>query len=367
MSTIFGTALVHARYLEELKVGSMFLDTQFAGTILSLPTLHTLVLADCDWSIDDPSALPTSTSLLNLSVANLLPMSARTALGSLLPRMPSLRYLASSGPLSASRVVVTEPPDVMEASSSILRSVERISISMFRLDEVDVLVDWLLSTSAIHPPVVLTHFKLNSLNGVFEMHCRDIIGALRDAPLRYLHLEGIRYAAPELIDLIANTFPDLLELTLIYRDSNRQLFQGPSYWPLPAQEYAPRFAGFKRLASFSFNYRLSHIQYSPVIMRSFEEGFSQSEVVNFVYEEEWKSMFHMFAAYVPSLETLDLVLNTVFHRREDGFVWVNHYPGDRLAPVDEEPCFSPIRAWESLPMFVPYRSPRFTALTSNSD
>ena len=161
-------------------------------------------------------------------------------------------------------------------------------------------------------------------------------------------------------------FPELLELSLIYREGSRQVFLNAATWPYPAQEYAPRFAGFKRLTSFSFNYRLNHVTYSPIIMRSFEDGFGRAEADETPKVASWedcKTMFFMFAAHAPTLETLDFVFSTVFRRKQDGSIEVSPYGAQRVG-IDTHKCSTPARAWENLPKFAPYCTPRFTALSS---
>ncbi|EMD34001.1 hypothetical protein CERSUDRAFT_86767 [Gelatoporia subvermispora B] len=82
----------------------------------------------------------------------------------------------------------------------------------------------------------------------------DLINALRTLPLRVLSIEGISYAGLDLIDRLAEAFPDLEALTLVRRENGETK---QSVWPHASWEYAHRLAQFQHLEYFAWNFRIN--------------------------------------------------------------------------------------------------------------
>ncbi|KAJ3480283.1 hypothetical protein NLI96_g8464 [Meripilus lineatus] len=86
--------------------------------------------------------------------------------------------------------------------------------------------------------------------GLYPFQIHQTLNALSSAPLQVLTLDGSHKAEPDVFDEIAQVFPNLQALTLLYRTRRRQRESRPDVWPNPSWEYSPHFRGFHRLEFF---------------------------------------------------------------------------------------------------------------------
>ena len=133
----------------------------------------------------------------------------------------------------------------------------------------------------------------------------DLLSALEGSPLEHLILQGIRDGSPELIGRIAHLFPNLISLTLVYRDSERQMEDRYTAWPSPTWEYAQQLRHFKCLKHFGWNLA-TDVVYSPSTMTFLEDGLPLASfpMPEDQYFESSREVARLLAVYRPSLESV---------------------------------------------------------------
>ncbi|KIK52434.1 hypothetical protein GYMLUDRAFT_251257 [Collybiopsis luxurians FD-317 M1] len=95
-------------------------------------------------------------------------------------------------------------------------------LCLFEFYELPTLSNW-IRTNRLQGNLSLTHLKLTSQWGQSDDEVIDLLEALRTSPLEVLLIDGLRDANLILFQCIAEWFPGLRGLSLIRRDSNRQL------------------------------------------------------------------------------------------------------------------------------------------------
>ncbi|KIJ29243.1 hypothetical protein M422DRAFT_269428 [Sphaerobolus stellatus SS14] len=200
------------------------------------------------------------------------------------------------------------------------------------LQRLDVDASWdfhelaeLLQVHAQAHPLRLTHFRISSPQGIEPDTINQILSALRGCPMEVLVLQGIAGGDPLLIQHISDLFPDLIALTLILRQNNRQRRNKYAIWPCPSWEYSARFGGFRRLKHFAWNFYLNISDSSPRTMLLFEDDFTGimkgEDKINWDrWREERANMFFTdneylalsFAAHCPTLETFGITSGDSF-------------------------------------------------------
>lgn len=336
LSTHLSSVLLKGDNIESLVLASVYLDVPVMERILKLPKLRTLKIDKCnllDEGWNPPWAECMST--LNLSIVSATAIDDQADLNAnmILAYMPSLRYFSHQGSLVDSRILFE--PDAECAASGVsskaLTMFERLEIIDPFPIELQSLPGWFTEAKLYAPNnrLRLTHFRLSCCRGITVEDCRQIIIALQGTPIRCLRLEGLCDTNITIISFLADAFPELEDLTLEYARPGNGKSLRATEWPELAQEYAPEFAEFTKLKSFTWNYRLEPTYTCSPVILAFEEGWSPdiSFERGFVFDpfwdpcpwvDEWIFMFRMFAAYCPSLETLEFMHRVVLQRGTDG-------------------------------------------------
>lgn len=352
--------LLQGHHIENLTLTCLHLDNTFMGRIFTLPHLRTLNISLCDMTIDDPPpASVKSTSVLNLSIAtSSLDDTRDLDANEFFLGIPSLRYLTHDGSLTSTHILVdTDGAYVAsDAAAYALSFLERLEIVNVFGDELSLLPRWFAESClwTEDDRLRLTHFRLTSRAGMPAMAYIPIIDVLFGSPLRCLRLEGLSDIDHDIFTVLAHTFPELEDLTLMYMPSGRRGSYEPATWPHLAEHYAPQFAHFAKLKSLTWNYRIERLYTHSNVILAFEEGWDPDgdDFFDMKYFEpvpwfsDWISIFRLFAAYCPSLETLDFTHRAILNRGTGRIVDVEAYS------LSGHSFDDPTRPWQSpLPMF----------------
>lgn len=278
ISEMFSQAVSLSTHLTTLNLFRNCLDSDMLRAICSLQSLNVLDAKFCDLPVETREPLLAS-PLTNSNLRNLkIMMETSFDDGSwdvwyILVLFSNLRTLHVRG--------LGEDPLPMASESlwtrwTFMNTLERLCIEPLFSHHVVELASWIRGkrVGGLPRPLHLTHFKL-SVHFLWDVWTAQIIRALRTAPLQVLVLEGIHRdsAYPRLIEVIAIQFPDLIGLTLVMRDSDRQTHNKPATWPCSSWEYAPSLARFNRLEHFGWNFLVNEDDASTRTLLLFENGF----------------------------------------------------------------------------------------------
>ncbi|KAF7791750.1 hypothetical protein EIP86_002774 [Pleurotus ostreatoroseus] len=287
--------------LEECSISGFPLNATLLSTILSIPSLIAINLRNCIIAADH-TQIPQCDTVLNVS---LTPESFEyISTWNILPLFTSLRWLSIDRAGGRSEL----PPLVIRSADNVFATLERLMLAEIPFEEIGALTHWIRQArTPSGPGLRLTHFKLDMRYGIDEEECLSIISALQGAPMQVFVIDGIGVAAPALFDALANAFPQLESLTLIYRESDRQTISREAEWPYATWEYAPHFAGFTRLKHFGWNWKFDPMESTPSCLTLFESDFTERWQPDISildeYFNDWDSIPRLFYAYCPTLES----------------------------------------------------------------
>ncbi|KAH9928260.1 uncharacterized protein B0H18DRAFT_1210256 [Fomitopsis serialis] len=157
--------------------------------------------------------------------------------------------------------------------------------------------------------------------------CGHVIGtdrgpSLRGAPLRVLVLIGLYFVGEELFRMLADATPDISALTLVFSKNARQDWSVSNRWPGTTYQYASYLAALPHLKSFTWNFDLEPMPATlpcdlPLMEERMRRGTSYKEDIAVdqrswrrqydgveLWWDEWTCLAKLFAAYVPTLESL---------------------------------------------------------------
>lgn len=279
ISETFTEAVSLSAHLTTLSLFRNCLDSDMLRAICSLQSLNVLEAKFCDLPVETREPLLAS-SFTNSHLTNLkIMMEASFDDGSwdvwyILVLFSNLRTLDVHG--------LGENPLPMALETlwthwTFMDTLERLCIEPLCSHDVVGLASWIRGelVGGLPRPLRLTHFKLIVNYFLWDVWTAQIIRALQTAPLQVLVLEGIHRdsAYPRLIEDIAIQFPDLIGLTLVMRDSDRQTQNKPATWPCSSWEYAPSLARFNHLEHFGWNFLINEDDVSTRTLLLFENGF----------------------------------------------------------------------------------------------
>ena len=331
--------LQRTRNVKRLSLQSLPLTEEISQAILSMDHVQTLTLKTC--SLEDNVSHPLSASILNVVVHTDLPQLG--GIWNLLRLLPKLRYLM----ISCFPQTISILPSVSTRTTyNPFLLLRRLFLSNVGVEDTLSLISWLRGTDGLK----LALFKISAAKlGFSHPLTIQLIRALSRCPLIILVLDGIKYAEPYLLTLISDELPDLITLTLFYRDT-RQKHTRPAHWPRPSWEYASYLRGFQKLEFFGWNLQITPPSITLDTMRLFEDGFPPDDIWShdighlfpfpFDYnlrrkhieddeflQEGASSIARAFAAYVPTLRIVaffhSMYLNFRISRKEDGWVTVS--------------------------------------------
>ena len=312
------------RNVRHLTLSSMMPSLELLQAALALPRLSHLTLVDFQPPPDVIGLQFPPTHLEHLSVFYCDPGSA-PPYWFLLPAMPRMRWFELKPPYDTHPEL---PAISLPIRVNPFTSVERVFIHDLASWQ-HTQVTALIQEAVVSSKLPLTHLKLCSDIG-YERHTLfPLITALSQTSVRYLSLDGIGYAEPDLLNHIVLSLPQLTALTLVYRESPIQHHPKPARWPQPVWEYASLLSGLSKLEYFGWNIRIDATS-SPVTMLHFEEGFDSGpdtvddedddDIPNLVFDGR-KGLPALFAAYCPSLKTMAFVTaadTVIVHSAECG-------------------------------------------------
>ena len=327
ISETFTQAVSLSAHLTTLSLFRNCLDSDMLGAICSLQSLNVLEARFCDLPVETREPLLAS-SLTNSHLTNLnIKMEPSFDDGSwdvwyILVLFSNLRTLDIHG--------LGENPLPMALETlwtrwTFMDTLERFCIGPLGSPHVVELASWIRGklVGGLARPLRLTHFKLTVHYSLWDVRTAQIIRALRTAPLQVLVLEGIHRdsAYPRLIEAIASQFPDLIGLTLVMRDSDRQTQNKPATWPRSSWEYAPSLARFNRLEHFGWNFLINEDDVSTRTLLLFENGFiadddwerAREEATAMIYDRDDHCAVFPFAAACSTLNSFGLLKGNNFN------------------------------------------------------
>jgi hypothetical protein len=323
--------------------------------ISNIETLHSIYFASCQ--LDAAACLSITQNEVRLqdTVLNLRLFvygPAEDSIWYTLPLYPQLRNLT----IKAANLPAE---DILERAMPFM-TVERLCLDDFVSGAALDLCAWMIEAvgNVANPELKLTHFKAHTGLGLPDLMLINLLNTLRFSPnLQVLVLEGLALTdvGPEIIDLIAETCPNLLGLTLVRRHNERQLENELAAWPHTSWEYASHFNSFSRLRFFSWNFLCQTIlDPTPAIMNQFENGFpdldtnegwdKEKEMDEIAYFDDTHLMAASFASHCPTLRTFAIAAHMPsfvcqIDRTADGRI--------ELLNVDMNNMFRSTRMWDT--------------------
>ncbi|KAI0076033.1 hypothetical protein K474DRAFT_1772858 [Panus rudis PR-1116 ss-1] len=246
-------------------------------SLASMTQLRRLEFFDCAASFDvaaELSALPSELSVTNMSLSHYncgeehvldLWLVTRAC-----PHLQHLTFGVQTDDYYRISIPLTEFTTVVNPFKT-LRTV--ILDNLVPVD-VQMLSTWI---SLVNSPLPLERFKLVVEGGLNRQEILQLLNALSPAKLKYLVIDGLRWAEPVLLGQIAQTFPDLVSLILHYRESGIQYKSKPAVWPYTSGEYAPHLANLQHLRHFGWNFRQNVVFHPGWTFQFFEDGFPREE------------------------------------------------------------------------------------------
>lgn len=290
---------VNALFQKAINVTTLFLNffvitEDIARAIMSLRSLRKLTVSGCSL-VGDPS-LPQCPSLVN---ATLLLDLTQLSCWKLIRSWVNLRSLRIR---SGSDLQGIGPGIEFRMSCNPFRALERLILERVDSEEIEEMCFWVQAARELR----LTHFKVEA--GGSAMYPRDlarILVSLRAAPLQVLVLDGLHYVGIDVFEAIAEYFPNLTSLSILYRESPRKTRSRYAIWPLPSWEYAPVLQLFHHLEFFGWNFGLDEMDWGIFpTLQWFEEGFPENWWDRQKEESlsDWDSVARVLAAYCQTLQ-----------------------------------------------------------------
>ncbi|KAL0572503.1 hypothetical protein V5O48_009468 [Marasmius crinis-equi] len=322
INSSLSTFLASCHGLTHLSVSNFSLTNEWFVAISQLSNLHTLRLVyTC---VDNVSVqndilsclVPTSPHILNLHIrecdAREGDPPTRESNGEglwfillLFPNLVTLNHYLIHDP-GAIRVPSLA---IQDRSDLFCRGLQRLNIKII-LEDVPSLTAWILSSHLrTLTPCTLTHFKLRTDRPMPDVVVFELLQVMSTGltALEVLVLEGIEGGSLNIIETIAQLFPDLLGLTLILGTNQKQNASKDRVWPRASWEYARRFRIFRRLVYFGWNFHVPEDDVTGLGILGLEAGtgLTLEEGADEVGDAV-ASIARPFACYCPTLEALCL-------------------------------------------------------------
>jgi hypothetical protein len=306
-----------AKNLTKLIMSGLDIYLEVLQAISNLTTLRTIHFLSCELDVAACASITHREVPLQDTVVDLrLLVDKDDSIWYTLSLYPQLRNLTV---MSSANNRTNLPAEDILGQGTPFKTLERLTLDAFVPHAVSLLCAWMMEDlqSATHPELKLTHLKVHTPLGLPDFILIGLLNTLRFSPnLRILVLEGLALTdvGPDIIDLIAETCPNLLGLTLVRRHNERQIETKLAAWPHTSAEYASHFIAFSRLRFFSWNFLCNaRLDPTPAIMTQFEDGFpdistgngwkKQKEMNEIAYFDDAHLMAASFAAHCPTLRT----------------------------------------------------------------
>jgi hypothetical protein len=354
----FSKIIEASKNLTTIAMSGLDICTVFLQAISNLETLRTIHFSSCQLDAAACVGITQNEVRLQDTVLNLrLFVHGDDSIWYILFLYPQLRTLTVL-PLESNPANLPAE-DILERATP-FKTLERLSLDNFDPRAILVLCAWMIEAlgNVANPELKLTHFKVHTRLGVPDPMLVNLLDTFRFSPnLQILVLEGLALTdvGPEIIDLIAETCPNLRGLTLIRRHNERQLETELAAWPHTSWEYASHFNAFSRLRFFSWNFLCQTIlDPTPAIMNQFENGFpdldtnegrhKKKEMDEIAYFDDAHLMVASFAAHCPTLRTFAIAAHLPrfvcrIDRMADGKI--------ELLNVDMNDMYRSTRMWDT--------------------
>lgn len=308
--------------VETLSLSALQIDSAVLEVIGALPCLRTLHLSQCNMDVGlSPLAVPSVRSFVVQQIDAYDIMDVEYTSTELVKYFPCLLSYTHIGSLMAYDSVSLA--DIRGSDLAFFSILECLHLINIPAEELSSVIDFLrASRELVGDEVCLVHFflKISPLPYFDESTSMretcSLFAAMHLMPIRFLHLEGLNYVRPDLIDAIATSLPLLEHLTLIRQTKSLDEHERRTKWSRTMLDYVPHLASFHCLQHFAFDYPFEHLVCYPSIMSSFEDGFAQ-EATDCLVEESWDCIFRVFVAYIPSLQTLNFLETIIFRLSAD--------------------------------------------------
>lgn len=294
------SVLLQARNLRIMSITGIIINNELSRTILTLPHLHTVTISCCGFqafSVD----LPLNHSILNV---HLHPSEMGDDFESpwkfttLCANLSVLDVNNEECPMSIfHEEIVAQHNPFKSLTRLVLHRIHPIAVSNF-------------ASALRRHTAKFTHLKLDITYGLVQDEVVELLESLRGVAVQYFVLNGTFYAELDLFDLISESMPDLLSLTVVRRESLRQTEAKLAMWPYASWEYASHFVHFRKLQHFGWNFAAPEedIDFCAATLLGFEEGFPddawRSHAAGDNLNEDWKSITRVLAAYCSSLRAV---------------------------------------------------------------
>lgn len=260
-----------ARNIKSVVIDSWNLSYELVPRISALPCLQTLHIANCNIYTRYPFIRGTlgaktfpSSSILNATIR--FRLNSDKAGWDFLRSVPHLRVLSIIRQWGTFQCPIfgyspLSPIFGPTSGLNLLKSVERLLITRLDNSEVDVLNTWLLRARRSSPTGLrFTHLKIGTMTGMTRTQIMNLLEALDGSPMRYLSLDGIRFAQPSLFTEIARSLPGLESLSLQHRQSFLEQ-TSCVFWPAALWEYANALKRFHNLTHLIWNLRMDEFEF----------------------------------------------------------------------------------------------------------
>ncbi|CAL1706712.1 unnamed protein product [Somion occarium] len=293
--------------LQSLTLQHWHITKELTQSLGCLERLRTLTLSSCTPTLRCPYTIAKLPSLLNFRLMYTKEQRGSWLFLGMCPNIKNLFILSPSCDRDEPGLIMP-PPELMAAFTP-FKTLQRFSMLQVPPGWIPRLNAWIQSARDGNESTVLrlTHFKLETSGGLHRQNLFTLLDVLNGSSIRFLVLDGLRYAAPDILDRIASALPQVEYLTLCYRESDIEYRTKETPWPFAAWEYAPHFANFTRLRRFSWNYKTNVDEYGPSALRFFEEGFPEEQQVGRRDADhlcEPESIAKRFSTFCPSLASI---------------------------------------------------------------
>lgn len=293
----------HAPRIESMELCGHILFEDLIRSILSLNSLHSLDLWSNKLSRLSGAIRPNS-SILNV-VSETSPEDVWTTTWDFLCSCSAIRFVWIDHVNDPFGTTALE----LSPHHNPFMTLERVVLRDFTPLEVVQIAEAIIQFTSQGHSLRITHFKLHTRLSLFWEDTLILLTALRGSPMEYFVLDGVGYIEPGLFDRIAEAFPQLRSLVVVYRESIRQTKSTDALWPHASWEYAPHLQGFRKLEHFAWNFRHTTVLLPAVPLLFLEDGFPEWWEKEYGglqgnEDEEWGSVARVLASYCPSLKTV---------------------------------------------------------------
>lgn len=281
--------------LRKLSLDYLPITQEVAQAITSYNHLQELHIHFCD--LIGVAPLPKCASVLNVVLST--KEQDLGGLWRLLQSFSNIQYLNIVSLWDAPNIL---PSHGIRAKLNLFLSLKRLKLDSFGPEDISSLISWFRDSDGLK----LTHFKLTASKlGISQEQVTQLVQSLRGDTLQFFVLDGIQYAKPQLLGLISDELPNLVALTLLYRNS-RQIFTEATVWPCPSWMYASYLGRFNKLEFFGWNLKVECVtNLLSATLLLFENGFSSdSQDREMEWDDDISSVVRALAAYVPTLRVV---------------------------------------------------------------